>query len=77
MSFDVKLGNETVTVPYAKIQAVIYCLFTQLNEGPAETLSNLVRYTKIDTKKYGKTVNEAYNYLEHYRNLSKDKYIMQ
>ena len=77
MSFDVKLGNETVTVPYAKIQAVVYCLFTQLNESPAETLSNLVRYTKIDTKKYGKTVNEAYNYLEHYRNLSKDKYIMQ
>jgi len=77
MSFDVKLDNETVTVPYAKIQAVVYCLFTQLNESPAETLSNLVRYTKIDTKKYGKTVNEAYNYLEHYRNLSKDKYIMQ
>ena len=77
MSFDVKLGNDIVTVPYAKIQAVVYCLFTQLNEGPAETLSGLIRYTKVDTKKYGKTVNETYDYLEHYRNLSKDKYIMQ
>ena len=77
MAFDVQLGKDTVTVPYAKIQAVVYCLFTQLNDGPAETLSWLIRYTKVDTKKYGKTVNEAYDYLEHYRNLSKDKYIMQ
>ena len=46
-------------------------------EKPAQLISNLVQYTKIDTKKQGKNVSEQVNYLRGVAELFDDAEITE
>lgn len=48
---------------YEDTQAIVYFI-DQMLEQPAQAISNLVQYSKIDTKKQGKNVSEQLAYLK-------------
>ena len=58
------------------IQAVIY-LIDQMLEKPAQSISDLVKYTKIDTKKQGKNINEQLEYIKGVAEMFGDAKIME
>lgn len=58
------------------IQAVIY-LIDQMLEKPAQSISDLVKYTKIDTKKQGKNINEQLEYIKGVAEMFGDPKIMK
>lgn len=58
------------------IQAVIY-LIDQMLEKPAQSISDLVKYTKIDTKKQGKNINEQLEYIKGVAEMFGDTKIMK
>ena len=57
--FDIGISRK---VAYEEIQALVLIANHQLQKK-AQELSDLVQYTKIDTKKQGKTVAQQYGYL--------------
>lgn len=58
------------------VQAVIY-LIDQMLEKPAQSISDLVKYTKIDTKKQGKNINEQLEYIKGVAEMFGDPKIMK
>ena len=57
----IKIGNETID--FKTFQALVYLVDKEL-ERPAQSISNLVQYSKIDTKKQGKSVSEQIAYVK-------------
>lgn len=61
-----KIGS-TIVSPN-DVQGLVYIAKVQL-DGYAQALSNVVKYTKIDTKKQGKNIDEQVKYREEYSHL--------
>ena len=57
----VNIGGETID--FKTFQALVYLVDKEL-ERPAQSISNLVQYSKIDTKKQGKSVSEQIAYVK-------------
>lgn len=69
-TFDKSLGDYIgdTKMTGKDVQALIYIAFKEF-EPYAQALSNLVQYTKIDTKKQGINFDDQQTYLERYYNL--------
>ena len=65
------LADTRFDLTYDEIQALVLYANLKLQEK-AKYLSNLVQFTKIDTKKQGKTLIEQRAYLNGYLNLTKE-----
>lgn len=62
-------NHEYVKMSYDAIQGLILAINNQLQKK-AEGLSQLVQFTKIDTKKQGITINEQTSYYENWQELT-------
>lgn len=68
ISFEVETKNGTVKLSMQELQMVVYAAKVEFDKY-AESLSQLVKYCKIDTKKQGKTIAEQRDFMRGYNNL--------
>ena len=66
--YNVGAGDVRTMLSYAEIQAIVGIAHFALQEK-AESLSTLVQYTKIDTKKQGTTISEQSAYMNKFEEL--------
>lgn len=67
-STSITVNGKTYNLTANQIQYIVY--LANLQFAPyAQTVSNLVKYSKIDTKKHGKSIIEQQLYLEGFRDL--------
>lgn len=68
MSTTVQVGEETIKLSSEQIQFIVYLVNEQLAPY-AQSVSNLVKYSKIDTKKHGKSYIEQQLFEEGFDDL--------
>lgn len=71
-SYQLSVNGTDVELSLDELQAIIGYVNFKLQEK-AQSLSNLVQYTKIDTKKHGKTLSEQRAFLSGLNDLTGDK----